>query len=237
LKNMDTIYTSGKYLETTQTWHAEDSPWKASQIASIISNNGLKPKNVAEIGCGAGVILDELSKKKYFKDTQFSGYDISPQAIELAQRNKSARVRFFREDILLTTNRAYFEILLVIDVYEHIADYMGFLEKCRTKADYKIYHIPLDITVSSVLRNAFIGGRYTLGHLHYFTADVAIASLRDTGHEIVDYLYTNAAVGLFKQHPSFKKAVANVPRWLFSKFSLPFTARVLGGYSLLVLAK
>jgi SAM-dependent methyltransferase len=234
---MDTIYTSGKYLETTQTWHAEDSPWKASQIARIISNNGLNPENVAEIGCGAGVILDELSKKKYFKGTQFSGYDISPQAIELAQRNKSARVRFFHEDILLTTNRAYFEILLVIDVYEHIADYMGFLEKCRTKADYKIYHIPLDITVSSVLRNAFIGGRYTLGHLHYFTADVAIASLRDTGHEIVDYFYTNAAVGLFKQHPSIKKAVANVPRWLLSKISLPFTARVLGGYSLLVLAK
>ena len=72
---------------------------------------------------------------------------------------------------------------------------MGFLEKCRAKAEYKIYHIPLDVHVSSVLRNAFIGGRYTLGHLHYFTADSAIATLKDTGHEIVDYLYTNAALG------------------------------------------
>ena len=105
--------------------------------------------------------------------------------------------------------------LLVIDVFEHIPDCMGFVEKCRAKADYKIFHIHLDIHVSSVLRNAFIGGRYTLGHLHYFTADSAIATLKDTGHEIVDYFYTNAAFGLFKQHPSLKTAIANDPRWLF----------------------
>ena len=33
---MENIYTSGQYLETTQTWHAEDSPWKAKQIKAII---------------------------------------------------------------------------------------------------------------------------------------------------------------------------------------------------------
>jgi len=131
----------------------------------------------------------------------------------------------------------HFDVLLVIDVFEHIPDYMGFVAKCRVRAEYKIFHMPLDIHVSSVLRNAFIGGRYTLGHLHYFTADSAIATLKDSGHEIVDHVYTNAAFGLFKEHPSIKRMVANVPRWLFSKFSLPFTVRVFGGYSLLVLAK
>ncbi len=234
---MDSIYTSGKYLETTQTWNAEDSPWKADQIIKIICNNRLHPQTIAEIGCGAGAILDELSKKEYLRGVQFSGYDISPQAMELAKHKESASVRFFYEDLVSETNAKHFDILLVIDVFEHVADYMGFLEKCRARADYKIFHIPLDIHVSSVLRNAFIGGRYTLGHLHYFTADSAIATLKDTGHEILDYFYTNAAFGLFKQHPSIKKAIANVPRGLFSKFSLPFTARVFGGYSLLVLAK
>jgi SAM-dependent methyltransferase len=233
---MNTIYTSGKYLETTETWHTEDSPWKADQIIKIIVDNHLHPQTISEIGCGAGVILDELSKKEYLKRVHFSGYDISPQAIALAQRI-SSDVEFFQEDLLQEINTKYFDILLVIDVFEHIPDYMNFVEKCKAKAEYKIYHIPLDIHCSSVLRNAFIGGRYTLGHLHYFTADAAISTLKDTGHEIVDYFYTNAAVGLFKQHPSMKRAIANVPRWLFSKFSLPFTARVFGGYSLLVLTK
>lgn len=232
---MDTIYTNGKYLEITKTWHTEDSPWKAKQIIKIISNNRLHPKTIVDIGCGAGAILDELSKKEYLRGVQFSGYDIAPQAIELAKHRESASVRFFCEDLLLKKNAEHFDILLAIDAFEHIADYMGFLEKCRAKADYKIYHIPLDIHVSSVLRNTIVGG--SLGHLHYFIADSAIATLKYTGHEIVDYFYTDGTFGGFKQHPSIKKAVANVPRWLFSKFSLPFTARVFGGYSLLVLAK
>jgi len=237
VENMDSIYTNGKYLETTQTWHAEDSPWKADQLIKFIRKNRLHPKTIAEIGCGVGAILDELSKKEYLIDVQFTGYDISPQAIERAKHQGSASVRYLNEDLLLETNTNHFDVLLVIDVFEHIPDYLGFLEKCRFKAEFKIFHIPLDIHISSVLRNAFIGNRHTLGHLHYFTADSAIATLEDTGHEIMNYAYTNAAVGLFNQHPSMKKAVANIPRWLFSRFSVPFTARVFGGYSLLVLTK
>jgi SAM-dependent methyltransferase len=236
-KNVDSIYTSGKYLEINPTWHAEDSPWKADQIIKIICNNHLHPQKIAEIGCGTGAILDELSRKEYLKGVQFSGYDISPQAVELAKQKESPNVRFFYEDLLLETNTRHFDILLAIDVLEHVADYIGFLEKCRAIADYKIFHIPLEIHVSSVFRNAFIRGRYTLGHIHYFTADSAIATLKDAHHQILDYFYTSGGLELFKQHPSIKRTIANVPRWLFSKFSLPFTARVFGGYSLLVLTQ
>ena len=234
---MQNIYTSGNYLETTQTWHAEDSPWKAEQIAKIIQNNHLQPRSIAEIGCGTGVILEELSKKEHFQDVRFSGYDISPQAITIAQRLNNERINFFCKDLHSEDHKEYFDVLLVIDVFEHVQDYMGFLQRCRAEAEYKIYHIPLDIHVSSVLRNAFIESRYTLGHIHYFTAYSAIASLRDTGHEILDCVYVTAAFALFRQHPSFRKAVANVPRWLFSQFSVRFTSRLFGGYSLLVLAK
>jgi SAM-dependent methyltransferase len=240
---MSTIYGSGEYLEATgRTWHAPDSPWKAGQILRIISKNDMHPKNVAEIGCGAGRILEELSKQPYLRDVQFEGYDISPDAIEICNRIDNRNCNFYCSDLLAEENtRKRFDILLVIDVFEHIPDYIGFVSKCRNKADYKIYHIPLDISVSSVLRNSFIptggvfaGGR---GHIHYFTADWAMATLRETGHEIIDYFYTAGSFGVFWQDPSIKTAIANCPRWLFSKFSLPFTARVFGGYSLLVLAR
>lgn len=219
---MNNIYTTGDYLQTTQTWHAEDSPWKAEQIMRIISKNGLQPRKIAEIGCGAGQILGELSKQAYLKDSGFRGYDISPQAIQLGKNIESNNIKFFCQDMLAEDVSEHFDILLVIDVFEHIPDYMGFIEKCRHKADYKIYHIPLDIHVSSVLRNAFTRNRYSIGHLHYFTADSAIATLRDTGHKVVDFFYTNGALGLFKQHPSLKTAIANGPRWLFSKLSTAF---------------
>ena len=240
---MSTIYESDEYLEATgKTWHSEDSPWKAGQILRIIRKNNVHPKNVAEIGCGAGRILEELSKQPYLRDVEFEGYDISPHAIEICTRIDNSNCNFFCSDLLAEENtQKRFDILLVIDVFEHIPDYIGFVSKCRSKADYKIYHIPLEINVSSVLRNSFIptGGVFPGGrsHIHYFTADWAMATLRETGHEIIDYLYTSGSFGVFWQHPSIKTAIANCPRWLFSKFSVPFTARVFGGYSLLVLAK
>jgi SAM-dependent methyltransferase len=233
---MTSIYTSGDYLEATQTWHIEDSPWKANQIAKIIDDAGIQPKTIAEIGCGGGMNLRELADKEFLSNVQFTGYDISPQAIELSKQINHDRINFFCDD-LLSTNAEPFDILMAIDVFEHVPDYMGFLNKCREKAEYKIYHIPLDLHVSSVLRNAFINHRYSIGHIHYFTADSALATLKDTGHEIVDYFYTNGAFGVYQEHPSVKKAIANVPRWAISKFSTPFAARLLGGYSLLVLTK
>lgn len=234
---MENIYKSGGYLQATKSWHAEDSKWKATQIKAILDRNAVLCEQVAEIGCGSGSILDELSKFPDLQNAHFEGYDISPQAIEIATRLGNERIRFFQKDLLSETNGNHFDVLLAIDVFEHVPDYMGFLEKCRSRADYKIYHIPLDIHVSSVMRNAFIRSRYTIGHIHYFTADSAIDTLKDTGHEIIDCVYTDIAFGLFKEHPTVKKAIANVPRWLFSRFSVPFAARVLGGYSLLVLTR
>lgn len=234
---MSSIYTDGAYLETTRTWHTEDSPWKAQQVVRMIRNNDLHPNTIAELGCGAGAILAELSEQASLRDARFRGYDISPQAIELCRQHESDRLTFSCQDLLSEGNSETFDLLLVIDVFEHVPDYMGFLEKCRGKSRHQIYHIPLDIHVSSVMRNVFSRGRYTLGHLHYFTADSALATLKDTGHEIIDYFYTAASFELIGRHPSVKRAIANVPRWLISRFSVPLAARMFGGYSLLVLTK
>ncbi len=234
---MESIYRSGKYLEATKSWHAEDAGWKAVQIKAILDRNRVNPRSVAEVGCGSGAILDRLSRLPDLGSADFAGYDISPQAIEIAAQFGNDRIHFQQGDLSSMDEAKHFDVLLAIDVFEHVPDYMGFLDQCRRKAEFKVYHVPLDIHVSSVLRNAFVKTRYTIGHIHYFTADSAIDSLKDTGHEIVDFIYTNVSFGLFREHPSLKKAIANVPRWLFSKISVPFTARVFGGYSLLVLAK
>jgi hypothetical protein len=215
------IYTSGKYLEATKTWHTEDSPWKANQIMKIISDNKIYPQQIGEVGCGGGMILKELSEKELLRDVHFTG---------------NARIKFLLEDLFAETNTDWFDILLAIDVFEHVPDYLGFLTKCRAKAEYKIYHIPLDLHVSSVWKNTFMNSRQKVGHLHYFTADSALATLRDTGHEIVDYFYPNWSAGLYAQ-PSLQRSIVNLPRSIISKFSIPTAARLLGGYSLLVLTK
>lgn len=229
------IYQNGKYLEKNPTWHQEDSPWKAEQIIKMMRKNNFSPRFICEVGCGLGEVLRQLSLNLP-GNTVFQGYEISEQAFNVAKKKETERLHYYLKDIFAEAEQN-FELLLAIDVLEHVEDYMGFIRAYGKRAEYKIYHIPLDIHVSSVLRSSLNKARYAVGHLHYFSAETALATLKDCGQEILDYCYTDGALALAKLNPSLKRFIANIARLLLSKVSLPFAARVLGGYSLLVLTK
>ena len=173
------------------------------------------------------------------RTSSYRGYDISPDAHRLAQRSACDRLSFHCED-LLQSNES-FDLLLAIDVIEHIPDYRGFITQCRQKATHVLYHIPLEVNTQSVTRASFAfplsSGRNSCGHIHFFTAESAIAALEDTGHRIVDVTYTDGCTALASLHPSFKRTIANIPRGLVALGSRALAARLLGGYSLLVLCE
>ena len=153
----------------------------------------------------------------------------------LAHKWEDERLHFHAEDLLKTDD--YFDLLLIMDVIEHVPDYFGFVDRCRQKAKFKIYHIPLDIHASSVVRKSLMYPRKVVGHIHYFTAESALATLLDTGHKILDSFYTSGGIELASIHPSFKRRLANIPRRIISCVSPGLAARLLGGFSLLVLAE
>jgi hypothetical protein len=80
-----------------------------------------------------------------------------------------------------------------------------------------------------------LAGRKQVGHIHYFTKETALAALVDTGYEVVDYFFTAGMVEL--PGKPLKSRILNIPRKLMFKLNKNLTARILGGYSLLVLAK
>jgi hypothetical protein len=80
--------------------------------------------------------------------------------------------------------------LLLIDVFEHISDYLGFLDSISSRAKYFIFHIPLDMNVQGLLRDLPVHFRKSVGHLHYFSQSTAIKTLEDSGFSIIDYFYT-----------------------------------------------
>lgn len=228
------MYNDGTYRENNPTWHEEDSPWKAVQIRKIIEKNFLNPNKICEIGCGAGEILNQLSNH-YGDKKEFFGYEISPQAFELCKK-KSKQNLTFKLSNLLDDDAAYFDIAMAIDVFEHVEDYFDFLRKFKTKAEYKIFHIPLDLSVQTVLRSSpILTLRKSVGHIHYFTKETALEALKDTGYDIVDYFYTNSAIEL--PNRGWKANLLKIPRKLFFLVNNDLAVRVLGGYSLLVLAK
>jgi hypothetical protein len=69
-----------------------------------------------------------------------------------------------------------------------------------------------------------------------FTHELALAVLRDTGYEVVDSSFTAGGLDLSKNKKRIRTALANLPRRVMGSFSPRLAARILGGYSLLVLA-
>ena len=226
-------YTDGSYLAKNPTWHAEHSQEKAVQVVKLLSRNGIVPSTVGEIGCGAGGILDCLAQE-YGTRVEFTGFEISPQAFELCATRKRQNLRFFLGD-MFADEADPFDVVMAIDVFEHVEDYLGFLRKLRHKGVHKVFHIPLSLSAQTVWRmSPILRDREMAGHIHDFTKDTALASLRDTGYEIVDYFYEKESVGL--PNCGWKAGLLELPRTLLFPIHQDLTARVLGGFSLWVLA-
>ena len=232
---MSNIYIDGTYATLNPTWHEEDSFFKAKYIAAILTKNGIAFDTVAEIGCGSGAVLKNLSRLVNRPSVSWKGFDIAREPIIRAKSDVLDEVEFHCQDLFKLDEK--FDVLLAIDVLEHVPDYIGFLTQCRNKARYKIYHIPLDLHVSALLRDSLTNARESIGHLHYFTRSTAIATLVDTGHTIIDTQLTPGAIELVKLHPSLKRTIANLPRLVISQFNPELSTRLLGGHSLLVIAE
>jgi cyclopropane fatty-acyl-phospholipid synthase-like methyltransferase len=221
-------------LEKNPTWHVDDSPWKADNIYKMLRRNKIAPMSVCEVGCGAGEVLKQL-QSRLNRECEFWGYEISPQAFELAKQRANKKLHFKLEDFLKEKD-VFFDVILLIDLIEHLEDYFSFLRQLKMKSQYKLLHIPLDLSAQSVLRkNRLMKARLSTGHIHYFTKEIAVQSLVDLGYEVVDYFYTASAIDLRAQ--SYLAELAKIPRRFLFALNPDLASRMLGGYSLMVLAK
>jgi hypothetical protein len=172
---------------------------------------------------------------KAFPDAHFSGYDISPQAYKMAVEKKSSKIDFYLKD-LLTEKNIHFDVVSIIDVIEHVEDYIGFVKKVKHYGRFKVFHIPLDLSVQSLTRmSPILNLRKDVGHIHYFNKDIALAALIDCGYKIIDWRYTASRLELPNQAIS-SQLMANPRRWLH-KISPDLAVRIFGGYSIMVLAE
>lgn len=124
----------------------------------------------------------------------------------------------------------------MLDVFEHVRDPFTFLEKSLAFAKYFVFHIPLDLNALSVLRNTpLLNVREKVGHLHYYTKDLALETLKDSGYEILYWNYTQAS--LSSPSRSLKTRMMSIPRKIFYWIHKDLGVRLLGGETLIVLAK
>lgn len=226
------MYRSGEYLRNNPDWHEEGAAGKAANILKILTRNGTSAKSIAEVGCGSGQILVEL-QHQLTASTQFHGYDISPDAYTICAAKANERLHFHLED-LAEKKDASFDLLLVIDVIEHIENYFAFLRKLRPMAPYFVFHIPLDLCTWTLFReDMLIESKARVGHIHNFSPKFARSILDDLGFETIDWFYTPPMF----ENMTGKQRFVNVLRKTTYAVSPNFAVKTFGGYSMMLLAK
>jgi SAM-dependent methyltransferase len=229
----DNIFVNGGYLQKVPEWHADDSPWKSDGVRRMLARHGISPRVVGEIGCGTGEVLHQL-QRHMDAECVFVGYDIAPDAIELSRTRQNARLHC-RLGNVLDESDAHFDVLLVLDVLEHQENYFRFLRDIKPLAAYKIFHTVLDLSVQAVLqRDGLTKRRRLYDDLHFFTKDIALQALTDEHYEIVDWFYAPRAI---YRASGVAGSIRQWPRILCFALHEDLAVRLLGGYSLFVLAK
>lgn len=226
-------YLNGDYAEKNPDWDSADAPWKAGKVAEILRSHGVHPATIVEVGCGSGAVLSSL--RSFFPNAQMEGYDIAPGAQHFWESPANRGITFTLGDYL-EMQTSVPDVVLVIDVLEHLGNPWEFLARLKSRAELVVCHIPLDLSAASVLRERpLLYVRNKVGHLHYFTKSLAVALLEESGYEVLEARYTNASLGAPQR--SLKTRLAAYVRRIFSMFSTDLAVRMLGGETLMVIAR
>ncbi|SJM29741.1 class I SAM-dependent methyltransferase [Mesorhizobium delmotii] len=221
-------YESGRYWSVISDFHDDHGQPKAERVHDLI--RGLPINSILDIGCGSGRALMTLCNM-----TRAKGYgiDLSPEPIAFAnQYYANDQVGYAVADLGAVSGTTY-DLVMLLDVFEHVDDYLGFLRSVRPLGRYFAFSIPLDMNVTSILFGGYMRARKMVGHLHYFTKESALATLEYAGFKVIGYRYADPGI----QYGSAGGLLASCLRVAARQLSHDVETRLFGGNGIFVLAE
>lgn len=226
-------YLNGDYAENNPDWDSADAMWKAEKLVKLLTDNCCQPSSIFEVGCGSGAVLAAL--RATYPEAELAGFDIAPDATKFWPQFVEFNIRFEQGDFL-EMDEPNPEVILLLDVLEHVGNPWQFLAGLRNRSKYIAIHFPLDLSAFSVLREKpLLYVRRKVGHLHFYTRGLALSLLEESGFDIVDCQYTSAS--LEAPQRSFKTKIAGLVRRILFALNHDLGARLFGGETLMVLVK
>jgi ubiquinone/menaquinone biosynthesis C-methylase UbiE len=192
--DIEQFYLSGEYLRKNPSLHVEDSGWKAEVIAPFVDRFALihsgSPLKVLDVGGGAGVLLSMIAdrlRRTAGRPVTKCAIEFSPEMLEVQKSNNPDLERTEQGSIEATSfGDKEFDLVLLIDVLEHLPNAETALREIRRIGRYAIIKIPLEDTVHFRLMNALRGGSLrrhaieSVGHVQSFS----VATYRQTIHSV-----------------------------------------------------
>jgi SAM-dependent methyltransferase len=193
----EAFYADGAYLESNPTLHVEDSDFKYGAIRGFLNRllPGRKSIRILDVGGGGGrlgYLVAEHFQRQGVR-VVFTALDLSPEMLAIQSRT-NPHIRDTVEASLLDCDREGFDLVLMMDVLEHIPAKEDAAKAVNRIADHAIYNVPVERNLADMLKNVYSGGRYyemqrrSLGHVHFFSYRSCRRFMR-RHHRIVDHCF------------------------------------------------
>jgi len=164
-------YTT-EYWEKNPGMHIMDSQKKADEIIKMIKGKNIK--SILDVACGAGVITNII--KKHTKASIVVGIDISNVAISKAiEYSNGANINWIVKDIFNYKCDKKYDLIICMDVVEHIDNDIGFLRKLSELGTNIVIKVPIEKnTINNILRkftkiDPWKEAEKRYGHIHHYS--------------------------------------------------------------------
>ena len=229
------IYTTGEYILNNPTLDIEDTPWKLEKIFPALDNfiqdDVAKEIKLLDVGGGAGLILKGVSDYLREENIEVKKYalDLSMEMLQRQKDNNPDLEAVYKGNIERTPfNNKEFDLVLMVDVLEHVPDTSAALKELSRISKYVIFKVPLEDNIYYNMLNFIKRGglrRYIInktGHINSYN----FVRLRDeisahTG-QILCYSFTN--VFSYYLSESYHKELLAREKILYTLGKMTFSA-------------
>lgn len=188
-----------------QALKAHNFTYWLSSVLAIKAEGGIHPKHrllnyhqffldnidqnskVLDVGCGNGSLTFDLSKKA----KKVVGIDLNQKYLEKAKdKNKAENIDYILGDAINYDFKEKFDVVILSNVLEHIADRIDFLQKIKPLANKFLIRVPMLNRDWITLYKKEMGVEYRLDKTHFieYTLQRLQKELETANYKINNYL-------------------------------------------------